>query len=123
MGSVAPPPPVENSGPIFPPGYTSLAQLVSGTPSVSSLYHNPIWSSGAMPTSSPFVSNATSQIPVPTAVLSVHVQPTIAIGAINVPISSQGPLLSGQYVPPPIPPPRSNNHLCLMYLLFQVDLM
>ena len=104
MGSVAPPPPLENGEPLFPVGYTSLAQLVSGTPSASSLYDNPIWSSGAMPTSGLFVSNMASQIPVPTAVSSIPVQPTVTVGAINVPISSSGPPLSGLYVPPPIHP-------------------
>jgi len=96
VGSVLPPPPPEISGPIFPPGYTSLAQLVSCTPSVSSLYHNPILSSGTRPTLGLFVSNVASQIPVPTKVLLVPVQLTVTVGEINVPISSQGPPLSGQ---------------------------
>lgn len=103
VGSVAPPPPPESSGPIFPPGYTSLAQMVSGTSSVSSLYQNSIWSSSTMPTSGLFISNVASQIPIPTTVLSLPVQPTVTVGETNVPISSQGAPLSGQYVPPPIP--------------------
>lgn len=50
----------ETSGPMFPHGYTTLAQLVSGTPSASSLYQNPIWYSNYMPTSGPFILNMTS---------------------------------------------------------------
>lgn len=103
VGSVAPPPPLQSSEPLSPASYTSLAQLVSGTPSVSSLYHNPIWSSSAMPTSGPFVSNVATQIPISTTVVSVPVQLTFTVGVINVPISSLGPPLSGQYVSPPIP--------------------
>lgn len=61
----------------MPHGYTSLAQLVSDTPSAFSLYHNSIWSSGAMHTSGPFVQNLTSQPIVDTAVTSVPVEPTI----------------------------------------------
>jgi len=50
----------EYSETLFPHGHTSLGQLVSGTLSASSLYHNPIWSLGAMPTSGSFVHNPTS---------------------------------------------------------------
>jgi len=53
--------------------YVSLAQLASSTPSASSLYHNPIWASGAMPTIGPFIENPTSQ----QAVTSVLVQSTV----------------------------------------------
>lgn len=104
VGSVAPPPPRESRWPLFPSNYTYLAQLVSGTPSVSSLYHNPIQSSGTMPTSGPLVSYVASQTPVLTVVSSVPIQPTVMVGAINVTIGSQGPPLSRQYVPPTIPP-------------------
>jgi len=103
MGSMPPPPPPESGEPLFPLGYTSFVQLVSSTPSVSSLYHNPIWLLGAMPTSGPFVSSVASQIPIQTAVSSVHVQPKITVGTVNVLIGSSSPPLSGQYVPPPIP--------------------
>lgn len=61
----------ENSGLMVPHGYTTLAQLVLGNTSASSLYQNPIWSSNAMPTFGLFVPNVTSQIPVQTAVTSV----------------------------------------------------
>jgi len=43
------------------PNYVSLAQLVSGTPSASSLYHNLVWVSGAMPATGSFIENSTSQ--------------------------------------------------------------
>ena len=99
VGSVAPPPPLERSEPLFLAGYKSLAQLVSSTACASSLYHNPIWSLGAMPTFSPFVSNVASQIPIPTAVSLVPIQPIVMLGEINVHITSSGPPLSGKYVP------------------------
>lgn len=57
----------------FPPNYVSLAQLVSGTPSASSLYHNPVWASGAMLTTCPFIANLTSQQAITLSLL----QPTI----------------------------------------------
>ena len=44
-----------------PPNYVSLAQLVSGTPIATSIYHNLVWVSGVMPTSGLFISNSTSQ--------------------------------------------------------------
>jgi len=34
----------------LPRNYMTLAQLVSGMPTTSSLYHNPIWASDVMPT-------------------------------------------------------------------------
>lgn len=123
VGSVVPPPPLESNQPLFPAGYTSLAQLVLGTPSASSLYHNPIWSSSAMPTSSPFISSVAYQIPILATVSSVHVQPIVTVEEINVPISSLGPPLSGKYVPPPIPRHGGSSHLCLTYMLFWVELM
>ena len=61
----------KNSGPMLPHGYTTLDQLVSGTPSASSLYQNPIWSSNAIPTSGPFIPNVTSHIPVKTTIMVV----------------------------------------------------
>lgn len=67
----------ETSGLMFPRGYTTLAQLVSETPSASSLHKNPIWSSNAMPTTGLFIPNVTSQIYVQTSVTPVPVQPTI----------------------------------------------
>ena len=51
----------ETSGPMLPHGYTTLAQLVLSTPSASSLYQNPTWSSNAMPTLGLFIPNMTSQ--------------------------------------------------------------
>jgi len=57
----------------LPPNYVSLAQMVSGTPSASSLYHNPVLESGAMPTTGFFITNLTSQ----QAFTSVPVEPTI----------------------------------------------
>ena len=45
----------------LPPNYVPLAQLVLGTPSASSLYHNPVWASGTMPTLGPFDAKTTSQ--------------------------------------------------------------
>lgn len=45
----------------LPLNYVTLAQLVLGTSSASSLYHNPVWGSGAMPTMAPFISNPTPQ--------------------------------------------------------------
>lgn len=45
----------------FLPIYVSLAQLVSATPSASSIYHNPVWTSGAITTTGPFIMNPTSQ--------------------------------------------------------------
>jgi len=96
----------------FPPNYVSLAQLVSSTPNASSLYHNPVWVSGAMPTSGPFVTNTTSQqvvtlVPVQPTVLNTIVssilvthqaQPAVSK---NVSVSSSVPLISGQAIPPP----------------------
>lgn len=48
VGSVTSPPSHESNEPLFLASYMSLVELVSGTPSAYSLYHNPIWSSGAM---------------------------------------------------------------------------
>lgn len=62
------------SGPLLPHDYTTLAQLVSETPSASSFYQNPIWSSNAMPTSSSFIPNMTSHFPVQTVITSVMIQ-------------------------------------------------
>ena len=115
VGSIPPPPLPQSSEPLFPPSYASLAQLVLGTPSAPSVYHSHIWSSGTMPTSSSFVSSVTSQIPVPTVVSSVPVQPTVMVGTVNVPIGSSSPPLSEQYVSPPIPP---HGDLLHMYFLF-----
>lgn len=51
----------EFSDPLLSHGYTFLAQLVLGAPSALSLYQNPIWSSGTMPTSCLFIQNMTSR--------------------------------------------------------------
>jgi len=51
----------ETSRPMLPHGYTTLAQLISGTPSASSLYRNSIWYSNSMPKSGLFILNKTSQ--------------------------------------------------------------
>lgn len=98
-----PPPPPERSEPLFPPGYTSLAQLVSAIPSEYSLYHNSIWSSDAMPTFGLFVSSVASQIPIHTTVISVPIQPKVMVRTVNVPMDSLDHPLSVKYVPPPIP--------------------
>lgn len=45
----------------FPTNYVTLGKLISGTPTPSSLYHNPVWASDAMPTIGPFIQNPTSQ--------------------------------------------------------------
>lgn len=110
-----PPEGFPNSGGIhasLPPNYVSLAQLVLGTPSASSLYHNPVWVSSAMHTSGLFVVNMTSQ----QAVTSIPVQPIILntlvssipvtrqaqpVVSKNVSVSSSIPLVSGQVVPLP----------------------
>lgn len=97
----------------FPPNYVSLAQLILGTPSASSLYHNPVWASSAMPTSGPFVTNTTSQ----QVVTSIPVQPIVSntlvssvtvthqaqpVVSNNVFVSSSTPLVSGPTVPLPL---------------------
>lgn len=61
----------------LPPNYVTLAQLVSGTLSASSLYHNSFWASGAMPTMGPFIPNPTPQGMLISTVTSVPVQPTV----------------------------------------------
>ena len=43
------------------PNYVTLAQLISGTPSASSLYHNHVWASSTVPTIGSFIVNLTSQ--------------------------------------------------------------
>jgi len=45
----------------FFPNYVSLAQMVLGTPSASSLYHNLVWASGTMPTIGLLIANLASQ--------------------------------------------------------------
>jgi len=95
----------------FPPNYVSLVQLVSSTLSASSLYHNPVWASGAMLTPGPIIANPTSH----QAVTSVLVQPTILKPLVssvpvthldqlavlkNVTVSSFIPPVSGQDVAP-----------------------
>lgn len=77
VGRVPSQPPPENSGPMLPHGYTTLAQLVLGNPSDSSLYKNPIWSSNSMATFGRFILNMTSHIHVQTIVTSVLIQLTI----------------------------------------------
>ena len=67
----------ETSGPMFSPGYTTLAYLVSSTPSASYLYQKPIWSSNSMPTSGLFILNVTSQTSLQNFVMLVPVQTTI----------------------------------------------
>ena len=98
------------SKPLLPHGHTSLAQLVSSSPSASSLYHNPIWSSGAMPTSGSYVQNPTSQPIVHTTVTSIPMQPTNPnplilsfqpIVSSQVCVISLMPPVSGQVVPLP----------------------
>lgn len=114
MGRVSSQTLAKKSGPMLPHSYTTLAQLVSGTPSASSLYENPIWSSNSMPTSSLFIPNMTSkiqivitsvpiQLTIPLQPLlsfqpSILVQPTVSFHAS---VSSSVPLLSGKNVPPP----------------------
>lgn len=98
------PPLLETSEPLFPPIYTYFAHSGSVSPSASSFYHNPLWSSSAMPTSSPFFSSATYKIPIQNVASSVLVQLTITIGTNNVPIISLSHPLSDQLVPPPTPP-------------------
>lgn len=60
----------------FPPNYVTLAQLVSGTPSASSLCHNPVWDSGDMPATGSFILDLTAQQTLIPAVTSILVQPT-----------------------------------------------
>jgi len=57
----------------FPPNYVTLAQLVLGTPNASSLYHDLVWASGAMPTKGLFIQNLSSQHMVISTVTSVLV--------------------------------------------------
>jgi len=101
VGRVQSQPPPENSGPMIPHGYMTLAQLVSGTPSASSLYQNPIWSSNAMPTSGPFIPNVISHIHVQTAFTLVSIQLTIPTLPLPTYVSSSIPPLSGKNVSPP----------------------
>lgn len=106
----------KTSGPILPPSYITLTQLILGTPSASSLYQNPILPSNAMPTSSLFIPNATYQTSVQTVVTPVPIQPMIS--SQNVPsfqptlliqlsvsgkvsVSSSTPPSRGQNVPLP----------------------
>jgi len=90
----------------FPPNYVSLAKLVLGTPSASSLYHNHVWASHAMPTTGLLIVNSTSQ----QVVTLVLMQPTVPNPLIlripvtrlvqpTVFISSLIPLVNGQVVP------------------------
>ena len=103
--------------PELPCNYVTLAQLVLGMPTASSLYHNPIWAFGAMPTIGPFIHNLPSQQKVISIVTSVPVQPTIPNPLVSsiqatrlvqltisshVDVSSSIPLVSGQAVPPPV---------------------
>lgn len=102
--------------PKLPHDYVSLAQLVMGTHSALSLYHNPISLSSAMITSGPFIQNLSSQLMVPFVVTSVLVKPTIlnpvalsvqVTHMIQLTITSQVslssliPTVSGWAVPPP----------------------
>lgn len=95
----------------FPPNYLTLSQLVSSTPSASSLYHNPIWAFGSMPTTCMFITNPTSQ----QVITSFLVQPTIPNPLVssvpitysvqlavsnNVIVSTSIHPVSGQVVPP-----------------------
>lgn len=61
----------------FSPNYVTSAQLVSGTPSTSSLYHNHVWAFCTMPITVMFIQNLTFQQTVISIVTSVPVQPTI----------------------------------------------
>ncbi len=96
----------------LPPSYVSLRNLVLGTPSASSLYHNFVFASGVRHKPGSFVMNMTSQ-PV---VTSIPVQPTVPNTLVpSIPVTHQLqlvvsnvvfsnsfiPLVSGQIVPPP----------------------
>ena len=100
----------ETSGPMFLHGYTTLAQLASGTPSASPLYKNPICSYNDMPTVGFFIQNTASRLIVQNAVTSILVQLTIPSQPVSsfqstvsgqVLVSSSIPPSSRQIVPPP----------------------
>ena len=106
----------ETSGPMLSPGYTTLARLVSGTPSASPWHQNPIWSSNSMPNFGWFISNKTYQISAQTPFTLVLVQPVIPSQLVpsfqpsilvqptisgQVSVRSSTALPSEQNVPPP----------------------
>lgn len=91
----------------LPPNYVNLAQLVSGTPSVSSLYHNPVWASGSMPTTGSFIRNMNPQQTVISVDTSVSMQPTILnplVSSVQVTRLVQPMVSSLAFVNPSVPP-------------------